>query len=66
MIFLLTLAQAETVYQGRTVDVHDGDTLTLLTQTGQSIKVRLAEIDAPEREQPYGKRAKNVLYRLLT
>jgi len=57
----IPLAKAETVYQGRTVEVHDGDTLTLLTHTGQSIKVRLAEIDAPERQQPYGKRAKNVL-----
>ncbi|MEE4379981.1 MAG: thermonuclease family protein [Candidatus Competibacteraceae bacterium] len=64
-IVLLTLAiplaQAETIYQGRTVAVHDGDTLTLLTETGQSIKVRLAEIDAPEQEQPYGNRAKSVL-----
>ncbi|NJN47625.1 MAG: thermonuclease family protein [Candidatus Competibacteraceae bacterium] len=61
LLLALPLAQAEPVYQGRAVEVLDGDTLTLLTHTGQSIKVRLAEIDAPEWEQPFGKRAKNVL-----
>jgi len=61
LLLTMPLAQAGTVYQGRVVQVHDGDTLTLRTQTGQSIKVRLAEIDAPERDQPYGKRAKTVL-----
>lgn len=37
-----------------TVSVHDGDTLTAQCPSGR-IKVRLAEIDAPERTQPYAR-----------
>ena len=37
---------------GLVVSVHDGDTLTVLVGK-QQIKVRLAEIDAPELRQPY-------------
>lgn len=36
--------------------VHDGDTLTARCD-GQVIKVRLAEIDAPERSQPYSRQS---------
>ncbi|MEZ5584980.1 MAG: thermonuclease family protein [Candidatus Competibacteraceae bacterium] len=61
LLSVTPLAHAETLYHGKTMEVHDGDTLSMQTPTGQSIKVRLAEIDAPEWEQPYGKRAKNVL-----
>ena len=33
---------------GRVVSVHDGDTLTLLTQEKRPVKVRLHGVDAPE------------------
>jgi endonuclease YncB( thermonuclease family) len=33
---------------------HDGDTLTLLTNSQTEVKVRLAGIDAPEKGQPFG------------
>jgi len=39
--------------QGRVVHVRDGDSLTLLVD-GSEIHVRLAQIDAPELDQPYG------------
>ena len=42
---------------GRVVGVSDGDTLTLLSGREQ-IKVRLTEIDAPEKAQPFGNRSK--------
>ena len=53
-------ARAEDL-QGRVVRVIDGDTLELLTAENQPVRIRLAEIDAPERRQPYGSRAKQAL-----
>ena len=43
--------------------VTDGDSLRLLV-AGNQIKIRLAQIDAPEIQQPYGRRAKSELARL--
>lgn len=40
--------------------VHDGDTLTARCD-GKTIKVRLTEIDAPERTQPYSRMSTNSL-----
>lgn len=51
-------------YLGKVVGVADGDTLTLLVGTKQ-LKIRLAEIDAPERSQPYGTKAKHLLSDLV-
>ncbi len=54
------MAAAETL-SGRVVGVADGDTLTLLTTDGRRIKVRLAEIDAPEHDQAFGQQSKRSL-----
>jgi endonuclease YncB( thermonuclease family) len=41
------------------------DTVTLLTGENERVCVRLTEIDAPERGQPWGKRAKEALSALV-
>jgi endonuclease YncB( thermonuclease family) len=46
--------------EGKIVGITDGDTLTVLHNLVQ-IKVRLAEIDTPEKAQPFGQRAKQSL-----
>jgi endonuclease YncB( thermonuclease family) len=51
--------RAETL-TGKVVSVADGDTITILVDS-ERVKVRLAEIDTPERGQPWGKRAKQAL-----
>jgi micrococcal nuclease len=47
----------EGVFYGPLVRVKDGDSLVAKVQ-GVTMEFRLAEIDAPERDQPYGEQAK--------
>ncbi|HLA74786.1 MAG TPA: thermonuclease family protein [Gammaproteobacteria bacterium] len=49
--------------QGQVVGISDGDTLKVLID-GKEMKVRLAEIDAPEKTQAFGERAKQSLSEL--
>lgn len=40
----------------------DGDTATLLTAENKPVKIRLAQIDAPEKSQAFGESSKQSLY----
>lgn len=42
------------------ISITDGDTLTLLVDS-KPVKIRLANIDAPEKNQPFGQRSKHSL-----
>lgn len=70
VIFLLAAhASAQTCiapscFHADVVAVADGDTVTVLRQTAagpRQVRVRLTEIDAPERGQPWGTRARQAL-----
>lgn len=49
------------VIRGRVVGVLDGDTITLLDSQNRQYRVRLAEIDAPEKTQAFGQQSKQSL-----
>lgn len=51
--------------EGIVVSVTDGDTITVLDPSNRQYKVRFAGIDAPEKSQPYGQRAKEQLSELV-
>ena len=68
-LLLATSATAQTCaalscFDAPVVAVADGDTVTVLRQTPagpRQVRVRLAEIDAPESGQPWGTRARQAL-----
>lgn len=51
-------------FEGRVVSITDGDTIDVLVGR-REVTVRLAEIDAPERTQPWGARSRQVLSELV-
>ena len=57
-------ASDERVITGKLKRVVDGDTIYLKTRANNSIKVRLAFIDAPELNQSFGKDAKAFLKKI--
>jgi micrococcal nuclease len=61
LIYQISLANE----QGVIINVVDGDTVYLLNDNQDKIKVRLLHIDAPELDQSYGKESKLVLEQLI-
>ncbi|RCW91313.1 thermonuclease family protein [Winogradskyella arenosi] len=49
---------AQSILYGKVTAITDGDTFKLLQKDSTLIRVRLANIDCPERKQPFSKRAK--------
>ena len=60
LIALVNFSVAAETLSGKVVGITDGDTLTLLVDRTQH-KIRLAEIDTPERGQDWGTRARQAL-----
>jgi endonuclease YncB( thermonuclease family) len=58
LFFLTTLSYSQETIIGKVIAITDGDTFKLLTKDSIQIKVRLANIDCPERKQPFSKKAK--------
>lgn len=62
-VFIILTARAD--FDGRVVRILDGDTIETLSASGQSVRIRLAGIDAPEKNQPFGQRSRQALSALL-
>lgn len=58
-------AQQQAQWQGRVVAITDGDTVKVLTDTNDEVKIRIYGIDAPEKKQKYGPQSKQALSNLV-
>jgi endonuclease YncB( thermonuclease family) len=65
LLFALPLTSAANTTTGLVVGIADGDTLTLLDADHVQHKIRLAGIDAPEKRQAFGNRARQNLADLV-
>lgn len=65
LLCLLAVNTSAETLEGRVVGISDGDSLTVLTSIKLEVKVRLKDIDAPERGQPYRAKAKQALSDLV-
>ncbi|WP_323595821.1 thermonuclease family protein [Aliarcobacter butzleri] len=59
-IGLLSYLQAD-VLKGKVIGISDGDTIKILTQDDKQYKIRLNDIDAPEKSQAFGNKSKENL-----
>ena len=62
MFPLLLSAQ---ILKGKAVKIADGDTFTLLVNGHDQVKIRIDGIDAPEKGQAFGNRAKEYLSSMI-
>jgi endonuclease YncB( thermonuclease family) len=53
------------VIEGKVINVHDGDTVTVLDQNNKKTNIRLQGIDAPELKQEFGSVSQQNLSRLV-
>ena len=60
LLLSLAVCMGDTIL-GRVTRVLDGDTVDLLTAQQENIRIRLNAIDAPEKGQAYGQRARKFL-----
>jgi len=63
--FIFPVSSFACTLSGKVVRVADGDTLTVLTTDQRQVTIRLAQIDAPEKAQPFGQRSKQSLPELV-
>ncbi|MGG7049082.1 MULTISPECIES: thermonuclease family protein [unclassified Campylobacter] len=58
LLLILILPSIILALDGKVIKVSDGDTITILTEQKEQIRIRLNGIDAPEEKQAYGNKAR--------
>lgn len=61
ILALIPSLAAAAIIEGTVISISDGDTLTIVDDQKIQHKVRLSAIDAPEKTQPFGQKAKQAL-----
>lgn len=65
LLLFFTLFSSLFALDGKVVKVADGDTITILTDSKEQVKIRLFGIDAPEKKQAFGQKSKDFLAELV-
>jgi endonuclease YncB( thermonuclease family) len=66
LLFITAQVQLpETVISARVVGITDGDTIRVLTNDNQLLRVRLRNVDSPEKGQAFGQASKQNLSRYI-
>lgn len=61
LLFYFSSQAFGTTVFGKAIRILDGDTFELLTSDFQKVKIRLTDIDAPEKKQAFGTKSKQAL-----
>jgi endonuclease YncB( thermonuclease family) len=61
----VTSEQVTAGFAGKVIKVVDGDTIDVLTDDKETIRIRFSGIDTPERGQPFGNNATRMLKELV-
>jgi len=57
-LFITNIVFCQTNYTAKVVGIKDGDTVVVLDSLNNQTTLRLAEVDCPEKNQPFGTKAK--------
>ena len=58
ILLITTFNYSQTTLTAKVVGIKDGDTVVVLDSLNNQITLRLAEVDCPEKNQPFGTKAK--------
>lgn len=59
IIFLLySNGYSQTILSAKVIGIKDGDTVEVIDKQNNTVTLRLAEVDCPEKKQPFGTKAK--------
>jgi endonuclease YncB( thermonuclease family) len=65
LVFLSSISANAADFQAKVIHIADGDTITVLNDANEQVKVRLNGIDCPEKAQAYGNKAKQFTKELV-